>query len=355
MALSVTTAWRRALPALVLAAVAGLLAAAPATARMRSDPYPPGPGGGLTPTGGRATATDVVVSGNGLQGTPGPRRVSIPAVCWWQPALGSPNDPVAELAAFKANELQTATFDAYHGASWVSWLSKRSYVAATAEEFAAAAAEPAGSLSWYMAVCRDGASETDYMDFLGFAVIGVRYQAFAQGHTPPAAIAPVDLAIYANSLLYLPAPAADRNPKITAAAGASLVGLPTWFWVTDPAAAGGPTGSRSVRARAGTVWAEVTASATSVTISSDAGQTTCTPRQAVTAYAPSTPEASGCLLTFAKASVAHPTGWPVTVRTSWHLAWTGSGGTGADLGAQAHTWNTTVPVAEVQTVVTGWS
>ena len=52
---------------------------------------------------------------------------------------------------------------------------------------------------------------------------------------------------------------------------------------------------------------------------------------------------------------AHPAGWPVTVTVNWHLTWTGSGNVGADLGFQTHAWNTNVPVAEVQTIVTGVS
>jgi hypothetical protein len=299
------------------------------------------------------TAVDVVLSGDGLKGRAGRRHASVPATCWWRPAVGPYTDPKAMLAAYDANQLQTKTRDAYYGKPWASFLTKRSYVAASRDEFVAAAAQPAGSVAWYMAVCRDSATITDYQDFLGYCPIGIRFAAFPAGRPPAGHVAPRDLALYAQDQFDLPAPQMDRNPKITAAGGASLVGLPTWFWVTDPAATGAPTGTRFVRAEAGTVWAQVDATATGVTITSDAGRASCTPGQASTSYEKGRPEASACTLTFAKASVYNPAGWPVTVTASWHLAWAGSGNTGADLGFQTHTWTTNVRVAEVQTIVNG--
>ena len=341
---------------LVTALLIGVCTAPGAVAGQAPNPDPnpvPGPGGSLTPGGGKATAVDVTVSGSGLRGRAGVRHATIPAVCWWQDALGPADDPKAMQKAYESGALQTLTWNTYGGASWALWLSKRSYVAATPEEFAAAAAKPAGSVSWYMAVCRDGAQPSDYWGLLGYCPTGVRYRAFPTGHAPPARVSPIDLAIYANQQLVLPEPAVDRNPKVTAVGGATLVGLATWFWVTDPAAAGGPDGSLWVRAQADDVYAVVTATNQGLSINSPAGSTSCTPGQARTPYTPGTPESSACTLVFTKASVAHPAGWPVTVRATWNLAWTGSGGTGADLGPQPHTWNATIPVAEVQTIVTG--
>jgi hypothetical protein len=315
-------------------------------------PPPAGPGGSQTDNGGQATAVDVVLSGNGLKGPPGRRHASVPATCWWRAAFGPSTDAKAMQAAYAAGQLQAMTRDSYLGANWASFYTKRSYIAATAQEFADAAAKPAGSVAWYMAVCRDTATTTDYMNFLGFSPIGIRYIAFPTGRPPAAHVAPRDLAVYAQDQFDLPTPTMDRNPKIIKARGASLVGLPTWFWVTNPAATGAPTGTRSVRAAAGNVWAQVDATSTGLTITSDAGRASCTPRQAATPYAPGTSETSACTLVFTKASVAHPHGWPVTISANWHLTWTGSGNTGADLGIQPHTWTTTVPVAEVQTIVT---
>jgi hypothetical protein len=316
---------------------------------------PIGPGGSQTDTGGQATAVDVVLSGNGLKGEPGRRHASVPATCWWRTALGPYNDPKAMQAAYDSGQLQVLTRDAYLGANWASFYTKRSYIAATPKEFADAAAQPAESVAWYMAVCRSTATPQDYMDFLGYPSIGIRYQAFPVGRTPAPHVTPADLASYTQDQFDLPTPQMDRNPKIKAAGGASLVGLPTWFWVTNPAATGAPDGLRSVRAEAGDVWAQVDATSTGVTITSDAGRASCTPGQATTAYAQGRSEASACTLVFTKASVAHPAGWPVTVTVNWHLTWTGSGNVGADLGFQTHAWNTNVPVAEVQTIVTGVS
>jgi hypothetical protein len=334
----------------------------PAAAGNTPDPPSPGPTGGLTPTGGKVAAVDVaavdvVVSGNGLKGKPGRHRAEVPVMCWWQSALGPSTDPAAMLAAYDNGSLGAQTYQAYSGVSWVFWSASAagvatSIVAATREDFVAATREPAGSVAWYMAVCRDGATPADYFDFVGSSAIGIRYRAWPTARPPAARVAPIDLAVYANSLLDLPDPVAEHNPKIVKAGGATLVGLATWFWVTDPAAAGMPDGRRSVTARAGRVQATVTAAILEVDISSQAGRAACTRQRAVTPYTPRTSETSACTLVFTKASVDHPKGWPVTVTANWHLTWTGSGNTGADLGTQSHNWSTHVPVAEVQTIVT---
>jgi enoyl reductase len=274
-------------------------------------------------------------------------------MCWWQDALGPSTDPQAMLDAYNSLELQNLTRDTYFGKSWAFFLTKGSYLATSRAEFEAATKKPAGSVAWYMAVCRDGATTDDYSQFLGGWTEGIRYAAFATGRPPAPKVAPEDLAVYAQQLLDLPKPTMDYNPKLARIPGASVVGMATWFWVNDPDAAGGTTADTlSVKAEAGNVWAEVTATATGVTIGSDAGTTTCTPAQARTHYARGTPETSACTLTFTQASIHDVDGWPVSVTTSWDLAWTGSGGTGRGLGTQTPTWNTNIRVAEIQAVVT---
>lgn len=339
----------------------GLLPTNSASADFVPNPGTParGPSGEVTPKGGRVTTVDVEISGDGFTGRPGRRTASIPAMCWWQAALGPSTDPQAMLTAYDTHTLQQATRNTFAAKSWTLFLSKRSYIAAERADFVKAVADnkPPGSVAWYMAVCRDGATNADYAAFLGGSTVlghvsGIRFAAFPTGHPPAAHIAPVDLALYARSILNLPAPIMDRNPKITKAGQATLVGLPTWFWVTNPAATAAPTGHRTIHAQAGTTWATLTASNTGLTITSDAGHTICTPQQAATTYTPGTPQSSACTLTFTRASVNQPNGWPTTATTTWHLTWTGSGNTGDDLGTQPHTWTTTIPVAEVQTIVT---
>ena len=326
----------------------------------------PGATGAQTSTGGRVAATDVIVSGNGLRGRAGPRRANIPVTCWWQPSLGPHDNADAMHAAYRSGALESETRARYGAANWAVISPRYPAIANLESDFAEAAAgeaqRPPQDVTWYMAVCRDDALPQDYLRFLGWntgrarhiaSSIGIRYEAYPVGEQPPARVAPIDLALYAQQELSLPTPVADRNPKVVKAGGASLVGIPTWFWVTDPAAAGAPSGTRWVRVQAGNVWAQVTATTTGVTIASVAGQTRCSPRQAATPYRAGTAESSACTLRFERASVGHPAGWPVTVTANWRLAWVGSGDTGADLGVQPHTWTTNVPVAEVQTIDTG--
>jgi hypothetical protein len=301
-------------------------------------------------------AIDVEESGNGLKHKPGRRRVSVPLTCWWEPALGPWQDPKAMLAAYTDLTLNSLVSDRFRFATWKAKHTKGRWIAATRQDFVRAAEQPPGSRAWYMAVCRDGATPVDYWDFLGYPADGLRFAAFPTSRPPQARPTPHDLALYATGVLDLPAPVMDRNPKLAKVRQASVVGFPTWFWVTNPAATGAPTATRSVQARAGNVRAEVTATATGVTITSDAGKTSCTPKQASTAYRPGISDASACTLTFTKASVDHRAGWPVTVTVSWRLLWTGTSRnrtTGGDLGVQPHTWTTTIPVAEIQTIVNG--
>lgn len=348
-------AWVAALATGILA-----LAAGPASAGFGNPPIVPGPAGGTTASGGQVTAVDLTLTGRGarLKVPPGRHRVSMPVQCWWRPALGPSTDPKAMLAAYDDQSLGQQTWNAFSGAGWALItvpMSLQAAVNATRADFVTAAAAKPRSLAWYMAVCRDGATRADYASFVtGVAfsqVMGVRYQAFPVGRQPTARPAPADLALYARRALDLPVPVVDHNPKIARLGGASLVGMATWFWVTDPAAVGEPGGTAVVRAQAGSVWAEVTATNLGLTITSAAGRTTCSPRRAATVYLPGTPETGACTLVFGRASVGHPSGWPVTVTSTWHLAWTGSDGSGADLGLQGHTWTTNVPVGEVQTIV----
>jgi hypothetical protein len=226
-----------------------------------------------------------------------------------------------------------------------------------------AAAESPTEMWWYHAVCGDVADLASYTGetflFRG-QTLAVTYRAFpvvAGGvNTPPPLIEPEALAEVARDVMVLPLPDVERNPKTAGAglAGATFVNLPTWFWVTDPAAVGGATGRRTIRAEVngGAVWAEVVAATQGLVITSPAGATTCPPTTATRPWSPGTNDATGCTVAFERASVGYPSGYPVTAATTWDATWTGSGGTGGTLPALARQTVTQVPVAESQAIVT---
>jgi hypothetical protein len=153
--------------------------------------------------------------------------------------------------------------------------------------------------------------------------------------------------------MHIPDPQVDRNPKVTALAEATLVSLPTWFWVTDATSVGGTAGTRTIRAEIGAVWAEVVASTDGLHLSSPANKDrTCGPDKALTHYATGVSESSACTVSFVRSSVGYPSGFPVDASTSWSATWTGSGNTGGALAALQRGSVVDVPVAEVQTIVT---
>jgi hypothetical protein len=156
----------------------------------------------------------------------------------------------------------------------------------------------------------------------------------------------------AHDLMEIPAPQIDRNPKIDAPGAPTLVGLPTWFWVTNPASVGGENGTRTIRAELGAVWAQVLAKTGGLGLASPAGSTTCAPERAAVEYGRKVPESSGCTVEFSQASVRYPKGFPVTATTDWQATWTGSGGAAGALDPLQRQTTTNVPVAEVQNVVT---
>jgi hypothetical protein len=216
---------------------------------------------------------------------------------------------------------------------------------------------PGRRQAWYQALCRDSATVFDYASFVGspegsFVPPGPVFHAFPVGAPGGPRVDPAALARIAYQYLNLPVPVVDRNPKVTSAQEATLVGMATWFWVTNPDAVGAPTGRRWVRAQTGSVWARVDANATGLAITSPAGGGTCTPRRATTAYRPGTSEASACTVVFTKASVGYPSGYPVRVSTTWTATWTASDNTTGVLPPARRGATVSVPVAEVQTIVT---
>jgi hypothetical protein len=299
---------------------------------------------------GYAVQTAVRFSGDAAPA--GSRRVRVTPTCWWAPASGHYTDAAAMLTWYDAqtqgSQNRGIVMDYGPRSIWVD----------------AVKAEAAGEdLSWYVATCVDPAN---YGTFVGGCEeyiepghgpqtwVCYRYKAFpAGGGVPGPLVTPADLAAAARDVMVIPVPTFDRNPKVVKAGQATLVGLATWFWVTDPAATGGATGTRTIRAQIGPAWAQVVATTTGLRLSSPAGSASCTPGQARTAWRQGTLETSACTLAFTKASVRYPAGYPVTATTRWTADWTGSGATSGALDPLTRTWVGNVPVAEVQTIVTG--
>jgi hypothetical protein len=350
------TLGRAALRLLLAGLAAGsmlVLSATGASAGNGSPPAPPPPAD-TTDNGYSATAL-VEFSGDAAPAGPKARRLSVPVICWWGPAPGPSKDPQLMLQAYNSGALAAATYGKYAGRSW-SPIQDQAHAVATARgdfEDAAKRAASGAKLAWYVAVCRDSAMLSDYQGFVGVCPTGMLFEAYPVGETPPPRVEPESLAQVARKNMDLALPAVDRNPKVTAAGGASLVGLPTWFWVTDPVSVGAPTGQRRIRAQVGPVWAEVIAATTGLHVTSPAGSATCSPTRATVAWRTGVADSSACTLIFTKASVGYPGGYPVQASTTWTATWTGSDNTSGTLAALTRTVTVPVPVAEVQTVVTG--
>ena len=161
-------------------------------------------------------------------------------------------------------------------------------------------------------------------------------------------ITPRQLAQYARSQLRFPplrlATAPPRGKD-------GLVGLAEWFWV----AARDWATIRTAVARAGPVWAQVTA--TPVSLSFDPGGGLAP----VSCAGPGTPyrrgARTGCSYTYQQSSAAQPGGrYGVTVTSTWQVSWRGGVGPAATQGGPLPGWHGTMvfalKVAEGQALVT---
>lgn len=326
---------------------------------------------GQTGNGYSAQATTAHLSGPAAPGGGGGVSVSVPATCWWAPDRLSKPDG-------------SGYFDPSDSKAWVDWYDwawknnngtfapgNLAFGDKKMWEDAAKAAKDGKDISVYSAQCRSGAPECALAKFTGVAkhddgtewkipgwgdcgfALTVRF--FEAGQVPPPMVDPEDLAKAARDAMVLPKPTVDRNPKAsgTGYTQATIVNLPTWFWVTDPDAVGGTTGGkRTIRADAGTAWAEVTAENKGLTVTSPAGGKDCTWEQAATKYAKGVDDSQACTVEFERASVGYDGGYPVDTSTSWSASWTGSGGTGGKFPSPLiRTATVNVPVAESQALV----
>jgi hypothetical protein len=267
-------------------------------------------------------------------------RVRMRPSCWWAPSAGPYTDAAAMLQWFQDRTITAPLLGGLGLPAPVLFSTRPAWEDAVRRE------QAGQDMSWYMAVCRNP-------DDLAAFVPGVSLvRAFPVGQPLPAPLVdPAELARAARDAMVIPVPATERNPRIRAAGAPTLVGLPTWFWVTDPAAVGGAAGTRTIRAEVGAVWAQVVAETGGLVLRSPSGGAVCGPVRASTKYASGVPESAGCTISFARASVAYPRGYPVTASTGWQATWTGSGGEAGTLDPVTRTVTVNVPVAEVQNVV----
>jgi hypothetical protein len=336
----------------VLVGLLGVPALAVTTAQAAQ--VDPPDGGGYGTPGGYTVEVSVDFTGEAAPGGGGSRVVRVAPVCWWQPAAGPYTDAVASLAWYDqvTGGLQTRGVIGEYGPRRI-WK-------------AAADAEAAGTAdtSWYRAFCvnpkdyeRYDAGDAEGVDPLPGNpenFVTYYYRAFPAGAAlPPPLVEPEELARVARDVMVIPVPETDRNPKIKSAGAPTLVGLPTWFWVTDPEAVGGEDGDRDITATLGNVFATVTAETEGLHLDSPAGGANCAPGRALVEYSGTASEDNACTVSFTHASVAYPKGYAVAASTNWAATWVGSGGTGGVLEGLARDVVSNVPVAEVQNIVTG--
>jgi len=304
---------------------------------------------------GYTVEVSITFSGEAAPGGGGSRTVRVAPVCWWQPAGGPYTDAVASLAWYDVvtGGLQTRGVVGEYGPRRI-W-----------KEAADAEAAGTADTSWYRAMCKNpndyeryDAGQSEGVDpVLGNPenFVTYYYRAFPAGAAIPAPLVdPEELARAARDVMVIPVPETDRNPKIQSAGAPTLVGLPTWFWVTDPAAVGGADGERDITATLGDVFATVTAKITreGLHLNSPAGGADCSPSEALVKYSDAASEASACTVKFTRASVAYPKGYPLAASTNWGATWFGSGGATGALEGLARNFVANVPVAEVQNIVT---
>lgn len=177
----------------------------------------------------------------------------------------------------------------------------------------------------------------------------------AAAGAPLPQVSPAELARQAVGRLPLPVPEAHHNPDSSAGRPQTIVGVPTWLWVS-PASFRPMTQTVS----AGGVSATVTATPVSTawtTGSPDAPNVTC--QGGGTPYAPSTASTgqdSDCTTTYRRSSAAMPQTGPApndrfftaSVTTIWQVSWTGTGGLTGTLPNLRRSSTFPIAVAEVQ-------
>lgn len=333
---------------------ASVVAIAPAA---HADQYGSTSGDGF----GLQAVTVTVRGGAGDPVSGGTLSVSVPPMCWWEPFnlenLGffdiDPSDP-DYMSQFLSND-GTSNAGGSFAASDMGWPSPGYMAAHTGPQW-----------TWYVLSSAPGVNCADE----GFTPSGgqgpegwnpgsgampVRYAAF-QGAPPPPAVDVDDVveAVWDAASAEVEAPDLDRNPKAADLGGASLVNLPTWFWVRNVQGALAEDGRIHLEiALPGTpVQATLDAATDGVQVTSPAGAVQCSVPQATTHWSATAAATDACSFSFDRPNRG---GWPVTAQTTWTGTWQGTdrnGPTGGQLEALTTSATVDVPVAESQTLVT---
>jgi hypothetical protein len=302
---------------------------------------------------GYTASVSIHFYGSGVPGGDIHRSVTVHPSCWWAPAAGPAGDAKAMLAWY--DEVTQGATDN---------LTLSLYGPRSVWEEAAAKEAAGGDITWYKAYCKDPADYTKFgIDGTDNGVdpipgqaptwITYLYHPYNAGDAIPAPrVSPEELARAAREVMEIPEPVTNHNPKVNAPGAPTLVGLPTWFWVTEPKAVGNAEGALDVTADLqqpdGLVWAKVVAKTDGLSIASSSGSALCPPKQALVKYANGASDANACTVVFTHASPS----LAVTTRTDWSAVWTGSGGTGGDLDPLQRGLTIPIAVAEVQNIVT---
>jgi hypothetical protein len=202
---------------------------------------------------------------------------------------------------------------------------------------------------------RDGVPGQIYWLDCSNGLHSVAWVPHRRGPTAPPRVSAGQLAQQAVNQLALPAPDVHYNPNLVDGRIATVVGVPTWFWVT---AASYRTLAQTTAA--GGVWARVVARPARTewqTGTPDARNIVC--NGPGTAYNPSQPtRTSACTTTYMQSSAHEPQRGPdpnnryfvATVTTVWQVSWTGNGGARGTLPEIRRQTTFLIAVAEVQAV-----
>lgn len=161
------------------------------------------------------------------------------------------------------------------------------------------------------------------------------------GQPPPVPEVPPEVLLEAaEKAMVIPKPTFDQNPHAKGA-NATIVKVPTWFWLDAGSAKQG-----TVTATAGNNTATVNMHLASVEYSSPlAGAVAC----ADGGVAYSRGASSNCVLTFPREADAAA----VTANSSWRGTWSFNGEPQGAVDPVNSTWQTALRVLEVQSLVTG--
>jgi len=169
-----------------------------------------------------------------------------------------------------------------------------------------------------------------------------------KGTDPSAApvVTPAQLAQQAYNRLRLPLPQANFNPKRSSSAGAAtLVTIPTWFWVEDWSGA-------SQRTQAGGVWARVSAEPVGTDWYPGDGSAVSCSGGGVEWRQGMDESDSSCKHAYRRSSANEPDNrYTGRVVVTWRVTWRGSGGSGGALPLMTREASFPIAVMERQTVV----